>query len=151
MKISASLLMLIPLLFIYGASAANWAGTWTLVNQTITDCIPASPLTITQTSNTVTVSFIFVNNSYCEEGGLNGTSYNSGAIVIPTGNELTVEIPDGGIDIPASFELSSTNPNELSASGSDGNVYIYTRPNSALILSSLSMMISFLIMVFISI
>lgn len=129
--------------FSAGISASgtlNWAGSWVSNNQTILDCLPANPITITQGSSTVNVMFKYPDSNYCQLYDLNGTEYNSGAVVLPTGNTLSLEVPVGPVDVSCAFVMSATNPDEFTITSNDGYIYLFTRTSSALSLSSLALM-----------
>jgi hypothetical protein len=68
-------------------SAVNWVGTWNSNVTPANHCVPANPVTLTQTSTNVTASWTWQDSDMCQQMGLAGTPF-TGTVPLPSGNSL---------------------------------------------------------------
>ena len=106
----------------------NWAGTWSAFGSPSGHCSPASPVTLTQSGNTVTASWTWENSETCQQMGLAGTSF-TGTILAPAGNSIDLAVQAGTNFIDG--QLVMNNPNEVTFTGADGSIQIFSRSSSA--------------------
>lgn len=108
----------------------NWAGTWTTFGSPSGHCSPASPVTLTESGNTVTASWTWENSETCQQMGLAGTPF-TGTILTPAGNSIDLAVQAGSNFIDG--QLVMNNPNEATFTGADGSVQIFSRSSEVAI------------------
>jgi len=107
-------------------STANWAGTWNSNGAPSGHCIPANPVTLTQTSTNVTASWTWQGSEMCQQMGLGGSPF-SGTVPLPSGNSLDLVFTAEGNQVNGQLTL---NGNEATFTSIDGTSIEFYRQGS---------------------